>query len=540
MADWKADKITGPELQQYLLNAAEFFPVDRIVAGLPAEFLEQMQAEVESVVIRARVPPLFFHRCWWNPPAAEKFVEYFAQRPDEHSRVWIRSIEDRLHGPGRAVMREIYVAIRNRESATAIRLLAEDQTRLTLEVLDYGTWMHMAVGEGDLELVRWLVEEAGAELDDAESEWNALSEAARGGHLELVKYLHARGAKIDVSDEERNPFFAAVSWGHVEVAEYFLECRFDARAKYPSERGMTDALSLAGDLVQQSEMAALLRASLGEYSLLEAASAGHARVVRYLLSRGAKMEVTDRERNPLFAAIREGHLEVGRLLLAQGIEVRARDAQGIESDALAYAAICEQTDFAKMITTFLERRESPGAPATQSVYLAIIEFGSRHPRLAFPDGGAGPLPFDGELEILDALRAARFSFFDLRALRSAFFGREDFALITLGVRLSILAVQRGESRIVDLALWLFALDWPRLDDWRMFICLALAEYCSQRLGAPFLPMVVERGRSASVSPYHKMCHLNYPEYSPAHRTLEAIGFRADETSGRLRFFEVAK
>lgn len=48
----------------------------------------------------------------------------------------------------------------------------------------------------------------------------------------------------------------------------------------------------------------------GGGALNEAASAGNIDIVRYLLSCGAEMDVSEPERNPLFGAIGNGHVDV--------------------------------------------------------------------------------------------------------------------------------------------------------------------------------------------------------------------------------------
>ena len=55
-----------------------------------------------------------------------------------------------------------------------------------------------------------------------------------------------------------------------------------------------------------------------------AASEGHYDIVKYLLSCGAKMDISEPDRNPLFAAIYGGHKDIVHLLLASGIDASVR------------------------------------------------------------------------------------------------------------------------------------------------------------------------------------------------------------------------
>jgi ankyrin repeat protein len=83
-----------------------------------------------------------------------------------------------------------------------------------------------------------------------------------------------------------------------------------------------------------------------------AASAGHIDVVRYLLEAGAEIDVSEPERNPLFAAIYGGHLEIVKLLLQKGIDAHIRyTGQFMKNmDALAFARERGQLEIASFLT----------------------------------------------------------------------------------------------------------------------------------------------------------------------------------------------
>jgi len=79
-----------------------------------------------------------------------------------------------------------------------------------------------------------------------------------------------------------------------------------------------------------------------------AASKGHIDIVKYLLASGAELDVSEPERNPLFAAIYGGHLEIVKLLLEQGIDATVKytgpSMEGM--DAHAFALERGQTEIA--------------------------------------------------------------------------------------------------------------------------------------------------------------------------------------------------
>lgn len=74
-------------------------------------------------------------------------------------------------------------------------------------------------------------------------------------------------------------------------------------------------------------------------ALDHAASKGHLDVVEFLLSLGAEIDVSEPERNPLFAAIYGGHPAMAELLITNGLDphVTYVDSRGQPRNALAFA-----------------------------------------------------------------------------------------------------------------------------------------------------------------------------------------------------------
>lgn len=82
-----------------------------------------------------------------------------------------------------------------------------------------------------------------------------------------------------------------------------------------------------------------------------AASKGYIETVKYLLSHGAEVDVSEPERNPLFAAIYGGHLEVVKLLVDSGIDIHRKYTGSSMSnmDALAFAKERGQKEIALLL-----------------------------------------------------------------------------------------------------------------------------------------------------------------------------------------------
>jgi len=71
------------------------------------------------------------------------------------------------------------------------------------------------------------------------------------------------------------------------------------------------------------------RGGIRDSSALDlAASDGHVEIVRYLLSCGPELDVSEPTRNPLFSAIRGGHSEVAKLLIEAGIDTNVKYTGG--------------------------------------------------------------------------------------------------------------------------------------------------------------------------------------------------------------------
>jgi ankyrin repeat protein len=81
-----------------------------------------------------------------------------------------------------------------------------------------------------------------------------------------------------------------------------------------------------------------------------AAGGGHLHVVDFLLQKGAGIDTSEPERNPLYAAIHAGSLDVARRLLIQGIDA---SIQYENSSALTFAEKEGRWDIAVIIKDYL-------------------------------------------------------------------------------------------------------------------------------------------------------------------------------------------
>ncbi|KAK5993754.1 Ankyrin repeat-containing protein P16F5.05c [Cladobotryum mycophilum] len=142
------------------------------------------------------------------------------------------------------------LAEREKVSPAEILLAAKDEGK--------STTLHMATGNGHLEIVRKLIqsfdgrpkEEKQAFLDDANEHGNTgLHWAALGGHLDAVKLLMEHGA-LPALANERNyvPLDLAHFNNHTEVAQFFL-----ASAGMLEEKNQESGLNGAVESVKLEE-----------------------------------------------------------------------------------------------------------------------------------------------------------------------------------------------------------------------------------------------------------------------------------------------
>ena len=91
--------------------------------------------------------------------------------------------------------------------------------------------------------------------------------------------------------------------------------------------------------------------TFGGAAINEAASAGHTAIVKFLVDHGAKLDVSEPEKNPLFGAIYGGHLDIVRFLLQSGInyQIKYTGASMKNMGALEFAQERGQREIASIL-----------------------------------------------------------------------------------------------------------------------------------------------------------------------------------------------
>ena len=211
------------------------------------------------------------------------------------------------------------------------------------EVFGPRSALHLAAGEGHLEVVKLLLEaKANREARDSEDR-TALLLAANSGHAETVKLLLEVGADKGVFDSyDMTALHIAAGNGHAAVVKLLLEAGAETEAV--TDQSWT-ALHCAAAFGRTEVVKLLLEAGAEKEAVTDqswtalhcAAAFGRTEVVKLLLEAGAEKEaVTDQSWTALHGAAAFGRTEVVKLLLEAGAEKEAADS--IQRTALHFAA----------------------------------------------------------------------------------------------------------------------------------------------------------------------------------------------------------
>lgn len=187
-------------------------------------------------------------------------------------------------------------------------------------------------GTGDLSVVELFVE-GGMPVDAAFGGWTALHEAARNGHLSVVRYLTEQGADVlAVTESGRSVLDVALQGGHTEVVLYIPRAARAALDRLGIEYTAGEFVNAAAEgnvAVVKLFVAAGMSVDARDRALHYAASRGHLEVVAFLVDAGADLEARDEYNwTALSRAAWRGQLGVVKFLVGAGASLTATDNYG--------------------------------------------------------------------------------------------------------------------------------------------------------------------------------------------------------------------
>ncbi|MFP9131372.1 ankyrin repeat domain-containing protein [Niallia sp. BSM11] len=124
----------------------------------------------------------------------------------------------------------------------------------------------------------------------------------------------------------------ATAHGHLEIVEYLINAGIDINAQ-----GGTFSTN----------------------ALERAIAKGHLDIADYLISKNVEIDISEPDRNPLFAAIYGGHLEIVKLLVENNINISIKYTGETMKDMDAYAFAIErgQTEIAEYLKRMMDEKE---------------------------------------------------------------------------------------------------------------------------------------------------------------------------------------
>lgn len=123
----------------------------------------------------------------------------------------------------------------------------------------------------------------------------------------------------------------AAAHGHLEIVEYLINAGIDINAQ-----GGTFSTN----------------------ALERATAKGHLDIAEYLISKNVEFNISEPDRNPLFAAIYGGHLDIVKLLVENDINIFAKYTGETMEDMDAYAFAIErgQTEIAEFLKLKMDEK----------------------------------------------------------------------------------------------------------------------------------------------------------------------------------------
>ncbi|KAJ3220509.1 hypothetical protein HK099_004247 [Clydaea vesicula] len=202
----------------------------------------------------------------------------------------------------------------------SIKTLVEaEQNCINSKDEDKRTPLHSACSGGKSNVVEYLISmkvEVDAK-DDAD--WTPLLIAASVGNLEIVEMLVKAGADINHQNEQGNtPLHYSCSKNRYEVVEYLLNSKADLGASNKlGQLPIHRAASLVGLLLDKgSKLNA--KDNVWNTPLHLACESGFGETAKFLIERGADVEIQNKEKNTCFDVIGDNNLKKHLMLFVNG------------------------------------------------------------------------------------------------------------------------------------------------------------------------------------------------------------------------------
>ena len=198
--------------------------------------------------------------------------------------------------------------------------------------------------------------QTGDESTDEKILLKAMLLASRNGQLEIVKYLVEHGADLNAKDEDNETaFILASKCGHLGIAKFLVETGADVNAEgkfgwtaliYASRRGNLEMVKYLVENVANVNS----KYDKGWTALMFASENGNLEIVKYLLQNGSDVNAKYENRwTALMYASRRGHLEIVKYLVEYGADVNSK----YDNDSMTVLMLASENGHIQVVKYFV-------------------------------------------------------------------------------------------------------------------------------------------------------------------------------------------
>lgn len=211
----------------------------------------------------------------------------------------------------------------------------------------------VASNHGHLEIVKWLVENGGARVNDETiAGVSPLADAVRRGDLQIARYLVLMGANtMSTLRPWWSLWYLAIKLGRLAILKCFAESKLEDLTQR-SDQLRLGVLQCAAKQKNIGILQCLLSLDVfGRSELIEClAQAQDVEFVKLLVSKGANVNAYNaRGDTPLFTAIKNGSCDLVETLLSLGADANKPGSQDTEHSAIHTMAVRGQLDLLKLV-----------------------------------------------------------------------------------------------------------------------------------------------------------------------------------------------
>jgi ankyrin repeat protein len=255
-----------------------------------------------------------------------------------------------------------------------VKALVEGGAKLNQRGMFGRTPIMEASANGKLKIVKYLISRgANIQAKTCRGKENALMEASEGGHLRVVKLLLKQSMQLlnHLDSHNRSALMKAARSGHLKTFRYLMSK--SPRINFTDSSGNDllmaavsgGNLNIVKDIIEKHGFAIETINNNRSTPLLLAVRTGNTRIAKYLLSKGANVNVSSKHLlSPLQSTVSLNNKTLFKLILRKSDQTRIKDA-------LLASARTGSTYYAKILYKKAKNKKAVG----QHAFLSAARFG---------------------------------------------------------------------------------------------------------------------------------------------------------------------